>query len=305
MAIYITGDTHGSVDAHKLNAKHFGTIAKELTKNDFVIICGDFGFVWEWVQYQKDDWWLNWLEKKPWTTLFVDGNHENHERLNLMDIDIWHGGKVHTIRPSVIHLMRGEIYDIDGKSFFTMGGADSVDKAFRKEGVSWWPEEIPNAIERGNAFDNLRKANWKVDYVITHTPPTKIIKQILYAHHDEDEYTDWLQGIADKLQFSKWFFGHMHEDFQMNPDSRFEALYHDFYELETATRTRPSLTRPQQRKQKKTLGEQIDEFLGVKPIDPKETLIGWPDDKIEAVLNTETEEELNSVLAVLDSDDEK
>lgn len=52
---------------------------------------------------------LNQLECKSYTTLFVDGNHENFDRLSDYPIDTWNGGKVHKIRPSVIHLMRGQI----------------------------------------------------------------------------------------------------------------------------------------------------------------------------------------------------
>ena len=87
------------------------------------MICGDFGFVWD--LGEEDKWWLNWLAAKPWTTLFVDGNHENHDILEQWDVTNWHGGKVHKLNESVIHLMRGQVYEIDGKKWFTFGGAKS------------------------------------------------------------------------------------------------------------------------------------------------------------------------------------
>ena len=40
--IYITGDTHIPTDVGKLSSKRFPE-QKNLTKNDYVIICGDFG----------------------------------------------------------------------------------------------------------------------------------------------------------------------------------------------------------------------------------------------------------------------
>lgn len=99
-----------------------------MTKEDYVIICGDFGGVWnKEVENKEEKHLLDWLEGKPFTTLFVDGNHENFDRLYSYPVELWHGGKVHKIRPSVIHLMRGQIYEIDGKSFFTFGGASSHD----------------------------------------------------------------------------------------------------------------------------------------------------------------------------------
>ena len=38
-----------------------------------------------------------------------------------------HCGLVQPIRPSVLHLMRGQLYEICGKKIFTMGGASSHD----------------------------------------------------------------------------------------------------------------------------------------------------------------------------------
>ena len=123
--IYITGDTHA--DFSRFEEDKF-PIQTEMTKNDYVIICGDFGGVWNYiVESMHEKQWLDWLDNKNFTTLFVDGNHENFERLYKYPVEAWHGGKVHKIRNSVIHLIRGEIYDIDNKKFFTFGGARSHD----------------------------------------------------------------------------------------------------------------------------------------------------------------------------------
>ena len=42
--IYVTGDTHGEHDFEKLVA--FAERRPQLTKEDYVIIAGDFGVVW-------------------------------------------------------------------------------------------------------------------------------------------------------------------------------------------------------------------------------------------------------------------
>lgn len=81
-------------------------------------------------------WWRSWLNDRPFTTLFVDGNHEIFDLLNAYPVENWHGGKIHRIAPSIIHLMRGQLFDIEGKSFFTMGGAESHDREFRTIGIS-------------------------------------------------------------------------------------------------------------------------------------------------------------------------
>ena len=123
--IYITGDIHA--DFSRFNEEKF-PIQTEMTKDDYVIICGDFGGVWNYIvegMYEK--YWVDWLNERNFTTLFVDGNHENFERLYRYPVEEWHGGKVHKIRESVIHLMRGEVFDIDNKKLFTFGGAKSHD----------------------------------------------------------------------------------------------------------------------------------------------------------------------------------
>ena len=87
------------------------------------------------------------LKRFPVTTLFVDGNHENFTLLNDYPVTEWHGGNVHKIEPDIIHLMRGQVFEIEGKKIFTMGGAHSTDKMYRTERVSWWAEEDPSKEE--------------------------------------------------------------------------------------------------------------------------------------------------------------
>ena len=131
--IYVTGDIHGEIDIHRLNSYQFPQ-QRHMGKGDYVVICGDFGCVW--AGDQTDRYWLNWLEAKPFTTLFVDGNHENFPLLAAYPQRTWQGGLVHELRPSVLHLMRGQVFSLEGRRFFTMGGASSHDRAYRVEGKS-------------------------------------------------------------------------------------------------------------------------------------------------------------------------
>ena len=70
--IFITGDIHGSYDIHKFSTSVFSK-QKELSRSDYMIICGDFGLVWS--NSAEEHYWLKWLDSKPWTTLWIDGNH--------------------------------------------------------------------------------------------------------------------------------------------------------------------------------------------------------------------------------------
>lgn len=246
--IYITGDTHA--DFSRFEEEKF-PIQSDMTKNDYVIICGDFGGVWNYIVesiYEKH--WLDWLNNKNFTTLFVDGNHENFERLYRYPVEEWHGGKVHKIRDSVIHLMRGEIYDIDNKKFFAFGGARSHDiqdgilnideyekiYEYRKRGAyfrirdySWWDLELPTEEEMQNGIKNLEKVNYKVDYIISHCCHTSI-QTLLNPSYKKDILTDYLQEVSEKCEFKKWYFGHYHDYRQVN--SQFTLLYENIVPLE-------------------------------------------------------------------------
>lgn len=71
--------------------------------------------------------------------LFVDGNHENHDLLDALAVSHWNGGRAHVLpgRPHVIHLMRGQFYEVpDRGRWFVMGGARSQDREWRIEGRS-------------------------------------------------------------------------------------------------------------------------------------------------------------------------
>lgn len=220
--VFITGDMHGWNDYYP-KLSHYNFPDDKMTRDDYLIICGDFGGIWSMDENDPDELeLLRLLSGKKYTILFCDGNHENFQRLYKFPVIDWNGGKVHKIADNIYHLMRGEIYDINGKTYFVMGGAASTDKEFRIEGVSWWKEEIPNKKERKYAEKNLRAHNKKVDYIITHTAPSNVIR-IMGREYRIDEYTNWLQKIADSVVFDKWYFGHFHTDAVV--DNEFQALY--------------------------------------------------------------------------------
>lgn len=225
--IFITGDTHGDMSINKLSNKTFPE-NKKLTKDDFVIICGDFGLVWD--NSKSEIYWRDWLtNNRNFTTLFVDGNHESFFLLNLYPISEWNGGKVHKITDSIIHLIRGEVYTIGSKKFFVMGGADSVDKLRRIEGVSWWKEELPSYIEYENGLSNLEKHGWKVDYVITHTCPLKVFGDVVENGKTMSDLEKYLDNIDNSLEFKEWYFGHYHQDKWIN--NKYRVIYNDIVEI--------------------------------------------------------------------------
>lgn len=219
--IYVTGDTHGGIDIAKLSFKDFPE-QRKLTKDDYVIVCGDFGFVWD--GSKEEQWWLKWLQDKSFTTLWIDGNHENFDRLYEYPVTSKFGGKVREIVPGVYHINRGQVLTIDGRKIFFMGGARSVDKGFRREHVSWWAEELPSVAEEQAALKALDACDWEVDYVITHCAPNSVAGQLVpFGHFEEDSATKLLEHIDHLLNYKKWYCGHYHVDLVV--DEHHEALY--------------------------------------------------------------------------------
>jgi len=241
--IFVTGDTHGGSvgDLNKLNSKKF-PIGKTLTKNEYVIVAGDFGCVWsaEGSKGHKHDLYTqNWLHEKPWTTLFIDGNHENHDMLAKLEEVKMFGDVVGKVNDSIYHLKRGRVYNINGKSIFTMGGAESLDKENRTLGISYWKEEVPSYKEMDLALENLGLANWKVDYVITHNCPNRVGMRFITEHNAQGLYNTKISDptatfldhlyIDRDLQYKKWFYGHWHKDWQYDD---FRLVYQNVVELE-------------------------------------------------------------------------
>ncbi|HEY5587633.1 MAG TPA: metallophosphoesterase family protein [Candidatus Paceibacterota bacterium] len=233
--IFVTGDTHG--DYERFKTKTFLKQA-ELNKEDYLIICGDFGY---WKDTPDQSYWLDWLDNKSFTTLWIDGNHENFDMLMQIEVTHWNGGNVQFIRPSVIHLMRGQVFTIDGCKIFTFGGARSHDiqggildpldprleeKLYankllsipvRVDHVSWWKEEQPTKEEMAEGIENLDTHQNKVDYTITHECAADTKKELFTDEYDPQDYlSPYLQKIKEKADFKKWYFGHHHRDESIN-----------------------------------------------------------------------------------------
>lgn len=224
MAIILSGDTHGLLDLDKVT--DYFEANDEFTKEDYLIILGDAGVLWNGVEDKDVQQILNNLTV---TTLWLDGNHENFDMLKSYTEDIWHGGRVHFISDSIIHLERGQVFKIDGLSFFTFGGANSIDKSIRRTGLSWWPEEMPSDYEYEEGLRNLEKVNWKVDYILTHTCPEFVANQLVtYIYPGEETLQRYFNRIAEEVEFKKWFFGHWHMDETVD---NFRCLYNDIVEL--------------------------------------------------------------------------
>ncbi len=205
--VYVTGDTHGN--AERLNKNEL----KMFKDGDTLIICGDFGFIWD--NSKAEQKLLKSLSKRNYNICFIDGTHENFDLLNAYPVTTWNGGKVHKISDNIYHLMRGQVFNLEDLTYFTMGGGESADLESRLEDNPWLKYEIPSKDELLEGANNLDKFNCKIDVILTHEPSTTI-KEFLKLGDNETIRVTALNAYFDELskcsEFKRWFFGSLHLD---------------------------------------------------------------------------------------------
>ena len=201
--VFVTGDTHG--DPNRLSKNGL----KNLKAGDTLIVCGDFGFIWD--KSKNEQKILKALSKREYNICFIDGTHENFDLLNAYPLTTWNGGKVHQISDNIFHLMRGQIFEIDGLKIFTMGGGESPDLDARLEDNPWLKYEIPSKEELLEGAANLEDNDCKIDVIITHEP-SSTIKGFLKLGESESVRVTTLNAYFDELsrcsEFDRWFFGY-------------------------------------------------------------------------------------------------
>jgi len=220
LMIFITGDTHADIDYKKLLALK----EKKLSYDDYLIICGDAGICWSPETFAYH---LELYNAIGCTIIFIDGNHENFNMLNQFPLVEYLGALMHQIDKHIFHVLRGEIMLIENKTFLCIGGAISIDKAWRTPYITWWPEEEITYHDIDNALNNLQKFDNKVDYVLTHCCDTNTL--IKTFHFKRDVCTDQLTFIDKIVEYKRWYFGHYHFDRIINIKKT--CLYQKIIEL--------------------------------------------------------------------------
>ncbi|MGI6773745.1 MAG: hypothetical protein GX264_01105 [Clostridiales bacterium] len=205
--IYITGDTHG--DDRRLSTKRL----KKLNEGDTLIICGDFGFIWD--GSKKEQKFLNKLGSRKYNICFIDGAHERFDLLNNYPVVQWNKGWARQISGNLMYLMRGQIYELEGKKIFTMGGGETLDIDLRDDSGLWTRAQLPSKEELLEGIENIERVGFEVDLVITHEPPSKV-KEFLRLQDSEpirvSAFNAYLQEFSTLCRYKKWYFGSMHID---------------------------------------------------------------------------------------------
>lgn len=180
----IIGDIHGKYFDYRM-------VLRGCEKS---VQIGDFG-----IGFAKDHWHKmvnEAMEVEP-THRFIRGNHDD---------------------PAKCYEMRGFIDDgtfEDG--VFYVGGAWSIDQAYRTEGVSWWPEEELSYEELQEVIDTYRTIKPRV--MITHDCPTTIAWEMFISRWNSKQIktrtAEAFQQMFEYHQPDFHFFGHWHETRQL------------------------------------------------------------------------------------------
>ena len=203
MSLFLTGDCHG--DFRKI---YSFADKMELGPNDYIIVLGDMGLFWRYDRKDANTFIQDFENRYDFNLYFIEGNHENFNILNSLPED---ENEMGYISKHIKHLKRGRRYEINGKSILAIGGADSVDRFRRIEGLSWWKEE---AITQED-IDRVELGYY--DYVLSHTCPlsvfeaNKIYLCTLGNIVDDDEplfkiSNNALEKLLNKITFNKWYF---------------------------------------------------------------------------------------------------
>ena len=225
--VYVTGDLRGDINRFKTAA------AKKLQPGDTLLICGDFGFVWDGSKPEQKT--LAKLGEKKYNICFVEGTHENFDLLNKYEVSEWNGGKVHHIGGGVYHLMRGQVFTIEGLRIFAMGGGESPDLDIRVANGNWYPEESPSQQELIEGADNMAEYNNEVDIVLTHEPSAKVKEFLQMQFTEKSRLTllnTYFEELSAAVDFKKWYFGSLHMDKYISATQ--VAVFNNILEATTA-----------------------------------------------------------------------
>lgn len=187
--LMILGDTHGE----------WGPLNSLINKKqpDIIFQCGDFGF-WPGMGLNH---WPSRLNLHGGKLYWTPGNHEQWWALNQLEEKY---GKVPIeVEKDIFYMPRGTTLTlIDGTEVLFMGGAESIDKAWRTVGIDWFPDET---ITQKDIYDLPDK---RIDVVISHTCPIEF--EMINEFKDKDPSRYALSAILHKYKPKLWFFGHWH-----------------------------------------------------------------------------------------------
>ncbi len=223
--ILVTGDIHG--DIGRFSDKRI----KSLRKGDTLLICGDLGFIWNGTDKERRV--LKKLGRRRYNVLFVEGAHENFDLLETYPTEQWNGGTVRVISGNLRQLVRGSVFELEGKRVFAFGGGSGEVNGGTAPCSAETAEryELLSQSELAASEAALSECGNSVDYVVSYEPPITIAEFLDQPVSATDSVGVYLDRIRSELTFRQWFFGKHHINKQVPP--KFTALFDNVVNAET------------------------------------------------------------------------
>lgn len=87
---------------------------------------------------------------------------------------------------------------------------------YRVNHVSWWKQELPSEEEMQEGIENLAAHDNKVDFIVTHCCASSTQTLLGGGLYKTDILTEYHEKIRQNTSFKKWFFGHYHDNRNVN-----------------------------------------------------------------------------------------
>ena len=214
--IFVTADTHGEIE--RFEDKKI----KKLKKSDTLFVLGDFGFIWNDDEKTERD--LKKLSKLSCRIVFIDGLNENFEKISKYP-EVKFGGADcrEIVQDKIYYVPRGTILQLEDKKLLCFGGCDNYDVDII---VS---ENDPEQKDFNRCTANIKLNEYSVDYILTHMPSGRINRFINLDSNFYSECMDYFDTLAEKVNYTKWYFGCLHLDKFVSP--KVQAVYTDVLPL--------------------------------------------------------------------------
>ena len=198
------------------------------SEEKYCLQLGDFGFIFKYNDWKWNRFLNHFAKNYPNKMIFtVLGNHENYDSIEKMPVKDMFGARCRKIRSNVYAVERGEILSIEGLNILCIGGADSIDKAWRQDGISWWAQEkisdtdVKKTVEKG--------LTCSFDMVCSHAMPAFFVLQnFTPCFQTGSEFS--LEKIYCDIEnngghIPLWIGGHVHNSIDMTyNDTLFRSL---------------------------------------------------------------------------------
>ncbi|MEG1781771.1 MAG: hypothetical protein RR253_00815, partial [Oscillospiraceae bacterium] len=163
------------------------------------------------------------IAKLPFKTLFIDGCNENFDVLSSYPDTLYgSAGAKEIYKDKIYYIKRGEVLELEGIKLLCFGGGEGLDEFM-------FDNNPPSQADFENCVANLKKHQFKVDYILTHSPSGKINRFINMDSHSTGNLFDFLDLVYEKVDYRRWYFGSIHADKYISPKA--QGVYTEIYQL--------------------------------------------------------------------------